>query len=268
MSSHTSLPVLLLTAMIDGARGDGTLTWLSSWPFEVLTKSRSPMHDGRGVRQVVRIGADLLHHVERPDDVGVELSGELLVLERAVVLVVAEPADVETEEHRAVAHVVEPLAFDQRRRGDALKRPVVGASRLELRRASAATWNSPVRFAEGHQHAAVARLFLVAHQLVVGADEHHAARDDGIAVALRAEIGHPLHVLLGLDVPLGWADPWHSTPCCGRVCRPTWASRALLRIAGGERTAVTPSASRARQRQRPTRTSEGDDELGSDMLMS
>src|SRR5215204_7236578 len=37
LSSQTSLPVFLLTAMIDGARGDGMLTWLSSWPLEVLT---------------------------------------------------------------------------------------------------------------------------------------------------------------------------------------------------------------------------------------
>src|SRR5687768_243269 len=36
LSSHTSLPVVLSTAMTDGAFGDGTLTWLSSWPFEVL----------------------------------------------------------------------------------------------------------------------------------------------------------------------------------------------------------------------------------------
>jgi len=36
LSSHTSLPVSRLTAMIDGAFGDGTLTWLSSWPLPVL----------------------------------------------------------------------------------------------------------------------------------------------------------------------------------------------------------------------------------------
>src|ERR1700719_243068 len=37
LSSHASLPVVLLTAMMDGAFGDGICTWLSSWPFEVLT---------------------------------------------------------------------------------------------------------------------------------------------------------------------------------------------------------------------------------------
>src|SRR5688500_7725977 len=46
LSSHTSLPSCLLTAMIEGARGDGTLTWLSSCPFEVLTYTRSPQATG------------------------------------------------------------------------------------------------------------------------------------------------------------------------------------------------------------------------------
>ena len=46
LSSHTSLPVVLLSAMIAGAFGDGTLTWLSSWPFDVLTKIRSPKMTG------------------------------------------------------------------------------------------------------------------------------------------------------------------------------------------------------------------------------
>ena len=32
--------------MIAGARGDGMLTWLSSWPFEVLTNIRSPQITG------------------------------------------------------------------------------------------------------------------------------------------------------------------------------------------------------------------------------
>jgi len=32
-----SSPLILLSAMIAGARGDGMLTWLSSWPFDVLT---------------------------------------------------------------------------------------------------------------------------------------------------------------------------------------------------------------------------------------
>src|SRR5688572_1874778 len=46
LSSHTSLPVVLLSAMIAGAFGEGMFTWLSSWPFDVLTKSRSPQTTG------------------------------------------------------------------------------------------------------------------------------------------------------------------------------------------------------------------------------
>src|SRR5687768_7699195 len=42
LSSQTSFPVFLLTAMIDGARGEGTLTWLSSCPFDVVPQTRSP----------------------------------------------------------------------------------------------------------------------------------------------------------------------------------------------------------------------------------
>ena len=56
--------------------------------------------DRRRVREVVRIRADLFHHVERPDHVGVELTGQLLVGERAVVLVVAEALDVEADRRR------------------------------------------------------------------------------------------------------------------------------------------------------------------------
>src|SRR6266850_7616965 len=46
LSSHTSLPVFLLIAMIAGARGEGMCTWLSSCPFDVLTNSRSPQITG------------------------------------------------------------------------------------------------------------------------------------------------------------------------------------------------------------------------------
>src|SRR6185436_8505985 len=56
---------------------------------------------------------------------------------------------------------------------------------------------------ERHQHSAIAGLFRIAHAFVVRADEHHAASDDWIAVALRTEVGHPFHVLLRLDVPVG-----------------------------------------------------------------
>jgi len=46
LSSHTSFPVFLLSAMIAGAFGDGMCTWLSSCPFDVLTKTKSPQMTG------------------------------------------------------------------------------------------------------------------------------------------------------------------------------------------------------------------------------
>ena len=154
----------------------------------------------RRVREVVGIGADFLHHVERPDHVGVGHPGQFLVL-RAVVLVVAKPLDVDAEQHAAVAHVVEPFADHHRRGGHALEGPVVGAARFELR-VRVLPQELAGGLTERHQHTAVARLLRVAHQLVVGADKDHAAGDHRVAVALRAEIGDPLHVLLGLHVPV------------------------------------------------------------------
>ena len=159
-------------------------------------------HRRRRVGQVVRIGADLFHHVERPDDVGVVHAGELLVGDGAVVLLVAEPFDVDGKQHGAIADVVQRLAVDERGRGDALIRPVVRASGLELR-VRVLPQELAVGFAERHQHAAIAGLLRIAQPFVVRADEHHAAGDDRIAVALRAEIGDPLDVLLRLDVPVG-----------------------------------------------------------------
>ena len=158
---------------------------------------------GRRVRQVVRIRSDFFQHVEAPDHVRVGLALQRLVHEGAVVLVVAESVDVETEHDATIADVVETLTFDQWGRGDTLVRPIVGATGLELR-VRLLPEELAVRFAEGHQHAAVAALLWIAEQFVVGADEHHAFGDDRIAVALRAEVGDPLDVLLRLHVPLGW----------------------------------------------------------------
>ena len=63
--------------MIAGALGDGMLTWLSSWPFEVLTKIRFAVADRRRVRHVVLQDAELVHHVVAPDDVDVGLARQL-----------------------------------------------------------------------------------------------------------------------------------------------------------------------------------------------
>ena len=112
-----------------------------------------------------------------------------------------KPVDVQAPQHAAVADVVDPAVLDERRRGDALIRPVVRAARRQLL-VRLLPQELAGRLAERHQHAAIARLFRIPRRFVVGADEHHAARHDRVAVALRAELGHPLHVLLRLDVPL------------------------------------------------------------------
>ena len=112
------------------------------------------------------------------------------------------PFDVQAPDDAPVADVVQLLAFDERRAGYALKRPVVRAARLQLRMGLLPE-ELAVGLAERHQHAPIARLLRIARRLVVRADEHRSARDDRVAVALRSERDHPLHVLLRLDVPLG-----------------------------------------------------------------
>ena len=80
LSSHTSLPVVAIdrddrrrlrrrdvdVALVLAVRG--------------VDEEQVLVDDRRRVGEVVRERADLLHHVEHPDDVGVVLAGELLVL--------------------------------------------------------------------------------------------------------------------------------------------------------------------------------------------
>ena len=113
---------------------------------------------------------------------------------------VAEALDVDRHDLAAVRNVVDDSVLDERRRADALERPVVRAPRGQLV-VDGLPQERAIRFLEGHQDALVALDRRVLHRFVVGADEHDAVGDDGIAVGLRAELGHPLDVLLGLDVP-------------------------------------------------------------------
>jgi hypothetical protein len=73
-----------------------------------------PVRYRRAVRHIVRLRADLFHHVVLPDDISVQLTGQLLVLERTVVLVVAEALGVEANNLAAIGDVIEPVAFDKR----------------------------------------------------------------------------------------------------------------------------------------------------------
>src|SRR5207253_556244 len=57
-------------------------------------------------------------------------------------------------------------------------------------------------FVEAKQDAAVALVLWIARVLIVRADEDLAAGDDDVAVGLRAEAGHPLHIFGGRHVDL------------------------------------------------------------------
>src|SRR4029453_17230402 len=136
---------------------------------------------------------DFLHHVERPDDVGVVLAGELFVGRRTVVLAVAEAVDIQAPDHTPVARVVDVGAFDERRRRDTLVGPVVRTPGRQLL-VRLLPEKLAVGFTERHQHAAIPGLLGIAWSLVVRADEYHPTRNHGVAVALRAEFGAPFHL--------------------------------------------------------------------------
>lgn len=155
---------------------------------------------GRGVRHVVRKRADFLHHVELPDDVRVGVGGELLARERSVVLLVTEALQVGRHHLAAVVREVDDLVLDEGRRADPLERPVVHASRRQLFERGL-PHELAVGLAEGHEHAAITGLLRIPHEFVVGPDEHQAPRHRGVAVGLRSQLGHPLHVPLRFHVP-------------------------------------------------------------------
>ena len=155
LSSQTSLPVFLLSAMIDGARGDGMLTWLSSWPFDVLTKIRSPQTTGDEFARLC--GYAPTSSIMSNDQITSasiwpvsfsSVTGPSFSLSR-------KPWMSRQKTTPRLLDVVEAVALDERRRGDALERPVVGAARLELR-VRLLPEELAVRLAERHQHAAIA----------------------------------------------------------------------------------------------------------------
>ena len=76
---------------------------------------------------------------------------------------------------RAIRHVIQSVAFNQRRGCDALIRPVIHATGSQFLR-RVLPQELAVGFAECHQHTAIARLLGIAQAFVVRANEHHAAR--------------------------------------------------------------------------------------------
>ena len=92
----------------------------------------------RATAHVVLRDAQLLHHVEDPDDVGFVVGRDWFVRVGAVVLAVVETFGVEAADFAAAGDEPEPVALDQRRGADALLRPVVDAAGRQLLAASAA----------------------------------------------------------------------------------------------------------------------------------
>ncbi len=142
--------------------------------------------DRRRSGQVVRKHAQLVDHVERPDDVGVFLLVVLLVLHRAVVFAVEHALDVDANQLAAIAHVIRTVADHARGRADALLGPVVHLPGGQL-----VVRGLPEELAglsvEAEHHALVAFDLRAELTAVVRADEDAPAGDDRVAVCLGPE---------------------------------------------------------------------------------
>ena len=143
--------------------------------------------------QVVREDAELLDHVEPPDDVAIGLAFVFLVLERPDVAC-RQSLGGGADHLAAIGDEPNPIALDDRRGGDALFGPVVDPARLQLV-ANDLPEKTAVGLAEAHQNALVALDVLVARPIVVGANEDLAAGDGRPAVGLAAQVGRPEDVL-------------------------------------------------------------------------
>ncbi len=102
----------------------------------------------------MRLRANFLHHVELPNHFAV---------------LAAIALRVEAAYFAAISDVIEPVAFDQRRGADALKRPVIGAAGGQFI-VHILPEKLAVGFTEGHQDAFIARDFGIFQAFVVGSD--------------------------------------------------------------------------------------------------
>ena len=80
----------------------------------------------------MRSRTDLLHHVVLPNNIGVELTSKLLIFIRPIVLVVAKALGIEADHFTSIRNVIEPVAFHQGRRANALKGPIVDPAGCQL----------------------------------------------------------------------------------------------------------------------------------------
>ena len=151
---------------------------------------------------VVLRNAELLHHVEYPDDISLVLPLLPLAAEGPIVLPVAKALGVEALHLAAAGDIPEPVAFHERRAADALQRPVVHPAGGEFL-TRVLPEKRAVGRVKGEQAAEVGGrgIPLQPALAVVGADERLAVGDDGIAIRLAAERRGPGDVLRGRRIP-------------------------------------------------------------------
>ena len=187
------------------------------------------VRDRRRVGEVVRKRADFLHHVERPEHVGVVLAGQLLVLERA---------------RRSRCRGSPGCRRPARRRGSTRntrrRRSTSGDDAMPWNGQSLARPDESFSNVACHMNSPVASRNAISTPRSPGCFGSRSAslfvptsttplRDHGIAVALRSQRSDPFDVLAGLDVPrrrqprrvghhvpIGRAAPHRPdvTPCC------------------------------------------------------
>ena len=120
----------------------------------------------------------------------------------AVIDAVVEAFGIEAADLAAVGHEPQAVAFDERRRADALQRPVVNSARRQLL-AGVLPEETPVLFAKGEQAAEIdfTRGPRQIRRRVVRADKNFAAGDGRPAVGLAAQRRRPFHVASGPGQP-------------------------------------------------------------------
>src|SRR5436190_10474050 len=150
----------------------------------------------------MREDSEFVHHVILPNNVCVFGAGLnfgfagtdvilAFVFERPVVAI-GKSVHIEANDFAAAGDAINAIAFNGGRREQTEIFPVVDFAGGEF-----GNDQLPDEFAgffvKNHQDAAVAGMFGIARSIVVGADENFAARHGDVAVALRAELGDPLH---------------------------------------------------------------------------
>ena len=123
------------------------------------------------------------------------------------VIAVGQAFGVQADDFAPAGDEINAIAFDAGRGEQAKTFPVVHFARGEFGDDQLPEEHAGL-FVEAKQDAAVALMLWIARVLIVRADEDLAAGDDDVAVGLRAEAGHPLHIFGGRHVDLFGAGFW------------------------------------------------------------